>query len=212
MAHIHYSNKYWEARCMKVKLRELIGNWSAGYALDRHLISSTYLGVNEHGRGQFDNVRTEVGEATYQLKYKHDWSQAGPLAKAIFDNVFPKLATVGLLIPMAASTPRPRQPVLEVTQELGKLTNLPVFENLLAKQPGGTSLKNLHLKEEKKVALAESGFTLLTMDGFSTDGQWNALVIDDLYQTGASMEAACAALSLHPKIKKIYVVTLTHRG
>ena len=106
---------------MKVNLRMLTGNWSSGYALDKHLISSTYLGVNEYGRDQFDNQRTEVGEATYQLKYRQDWSQAAPLAKAIFDNIFPKLSSVDILIPMAASTSRPRQPVLEVTNELGKL-------------------------------------------------------------------------------------------
>jgi predicted amidophosphoribosyltransferase len=197
---------------MKVNLRQIAGNWSAGYALDKHMSSSTYNGVDEHGHKQFTNVRTEVGEATYQLKYQQDWSQAAPLAKAIFDNICPKLSEIGLLIPMAASTTRPRQPVLEVTKELGKLTGLTVFENLLAKQAGGTSLKNLTTKDEKNEALAKSGFALVTTDGFTTDGQWNALVIDDLYHTGASMEAACAVLSAHPKIGKIYVATLTHRG
>lgn len=197
---------------MQVNLRALTGNWSSGYALDKHLISSTYIGVNEYGRDQFVNVRTEVGESTYQLKYKQDWSQAAPLAKAIFDNIFPKLSAVGLLIPMAASTPRPRQPVLEVAKELGKLAGLPVFENLLTKKAGGSLLKNLTTRDQKKEALATSGFTLATTDGFTTDGQWNALVIDDLYHTGASMEAACAVLKAHPKIKNIYVATLTHRG
>ncbi|MDO9165228.1 MAG: ComF family protein [Rhodoferax sp.] len=197
---------------MKVNLRKLIGNWNSGYALDKHMLSSTYTGVDQYGHDQFDNVRTEIGEATYQLKYKQDWSQAAPLAKAIFDNVYPKLSAVGLLIPMAASSPRPRQPVLEVTKELGKLAGLTVFEHLLAKQAGGNSLKNLTTKDEKKEALGQFGFTLTTTDGFATDGQWNALVIDDLYHTGASMEAACAVLSTHPKIKEIYVATLTHRG
>jgi len=197
---------------MQVNLRALTGNWSSGYALDKHLISSTYIGVNEYGRDQFNNRRTEVGESSYQLKYKQDWSQAAPLAKAIFDNIFPKLSAVGLLIPMVASTPRPRQPVLEVAKELGKLAGLPVFENLLTKKAGGSSLKNLTTRDQKKEALATSGFTLATTDGFTTDGQWNALVIDDVYHTGASMEAACAVLSAHPKIRSIYVATLTHRG
>lgn len=197
---------------MKVNLRQITGNWGAGYALDKHMSSSTYNGVDEHGHKQYTNVRTEVGEAVYQLKYQQDWSQAAPLAKAIFDTVFPKLSAVGLLIPMAASTPRPRQPVLEVTKELGKLTGLTVFDNLLSKKAGGSSLKNLTTKDEKNEALGKFGFTLATTDGFDADGQWNALVIDDLYHTGASMEAACAVLSTHPKIKKIYVATLTHRG
>jgi predicted amidophosphoribosyltransferase len=197
---------------MKVKLKELIGNWDSGYALDKHMLSSTHIGVNQSGRDMFDNVRTDAGEAVYQLKYKHDWSQAAPLAKAIFENVLPQFLEVGLLIPMAASTSRPRQPVLEVTKELAKLAALPVFDNLLVRQANGTSLKDLSTKGEKEQALAKSGFALATMNGFTTEGQWNALVIDDLYHTGASMEAACAVLSAHPKIKKIYVVTLTHRG
>ena len=195
---------------MKVALKSLLGNWDIGYALDKHMISSVYLGDDSYGHPKFENNRTEIGEATYRLKYKNDWSQVVPLAKAIAESIYTRLTDVGLLIPMAASTTRPRQPVNAVTRELGRLVNCPVFENLLFKASGGKSLKNLHTKNEKIQALSEKGFSVT--DEISTAGQWNALVIDDLYHTGASMEEACKVLKTYPKIGRIYVATLTWRG
>ena len=98
---------------MKVSLKEIRGPWDQGWALDKHIIKSTYLGEDAYGHARFDTVRTEVGEATYQLKYQHDWNQVGPLAQALADNIFPKLDRVGFIVPMPASTSRPRQPVIE---------------------------------------------------------------------------------------------------
>ena len=55
---------------MKVNVQAIHGNWDLGYTLDKHMLSSTYLGDNEQGHPQFDSVRTEVGEALFQLKYR----------------------------------------------------------------------------------------------------------------------------------------------
>ncbi len=54
---------------MKVNLKKIAGNWSSGYALDKHVLSSEFLGHNEWGHPMFDTTRSEVGEAAYQLKY-----------------------------------------------------------------------------------------------------------------------------------------------
>jgi predicted amidophosphoribosyltransferase len=196
---------------MKVNLRTLCGNWDQGYALDKHMLSSEFFGYNEQGHPQFNSVRTEVGEATFQLKYRQDWLQAPLLAQAIAEHITPKLQSVGLLIPMAASTSRQRQPVTEVAQDLGKLLGIHVLENLLLRASGGTSLKDLRTKAEKIAALTEAGFSVGGVDVIDGVGPWNALVIDDLYHTGASLEAACAVLKTHPKINKIYVAALTMR-
>ena len=52
---------------------------------------------------------------------------------------------------------RARQPVNEIAKELGKLTGIPVFENIIVKSgaaQGGPQLKDLSGKEEKAAALA----------------------------------------------------------
>lgn len=194
---------------MKVSLREIRGPWDKGWVLDKHMVSSIYLGDDENGHPRFENVRTEIGEATFQLKYRQDWSQAAPLAQSVADNICSLLENVDLVVPMPASNFRTRQPVTEVAVALGGLIGRPVFSDVLRKANTGASLKDLHTKEEKMAAIGDS-FSI--NDQILLAGRWNVLVIDDLFHSGASMEAAYAALRTYPKVGKIYVAALTWRG
>ena len=194
---------------MKVSLREIQGPWDQGWVLDKHMLSSTYLGVDGYGHSRYNNIRTEVGEATYQLKYQHDWNQTKSLAQSLADNIYPKLKSVGFIVPMPASTVRRRQPVTEVAEALGKMVKTPVFTDILRKASTGKSLKDLHTKDEKTVVIGDS-FSI--NDEIKEAGQWNVLVVDDLFHTGASMEAACKVLRAYPKVSKIYVAALTWRS
>ncbi len=195
-------------RFLKVSLRQIRGMWDEGWVLDKHSVSSVYTGDDAYGHPQFNTTRTEVGEATYQLKYHKDWTQAKPLAQAIVQNIFPKFSQVGFIVPMPASSQRARQPVTEVATELGALANIPVFNNVLMKATNGKSLKDLKTKEEKIEAI---GSSLSVNDGISGKGPWNVLVVDDLFHTGASMETACKVLRTYRKVGKIYVAALTWR-
>ena len=194
---------------MDVVLRQLHGPWNAGWALNKHMIRSTHLGDDEYGRPRFESVRTDVGEATYQLKYRQDWGQVQPLAKALLDHVVPRLAAIGFIVPMPASTVRARQPVTEVAQALSALSGIPVFPDLLYRSRAGKFLKDLQTKEEKIEAIGDSFAVHDTIQGA---GHWNVLAIDDLFHTGASLEAACAALRKYPKVRNVYVAALTWRS
>ena len=191
---------------MKVSLRQISGPWDAGWVLDKHTLNSVYLGDNEQGHPQFDTTRSETGEATYQLKYRQDWSQATALGNAIAAEICPKLADIGFIVPMPATNARVRQPVTDVANAVGAATGKPVIENLLITAANGTSLKNLHTKEEKLAAIGDS---LSIVDRITNQGRWNVLLVDDLYDSGASMEAACKVLRSYPKVNKVYVAALT---
>lgn len=193
---------------MKVSIKEIHGVWDHGWVLDKHTLSSTYLGHDAYGHARYDTVRTEVGESTYQLKYQQDWSQIEPLARSLVDNIFPKLNNVGFIVPMPASTARNRQPVVEIVEALGKMVEKPVFTDILRKAVIGQALKNLHTKDEKMEAIGDS-FSI--NDEIEGDGPWNVLIVDDLFHTGASMESACKVLRAYPKVRKIYVAALTWR-
>lgn len=197
------------ARCtLKVSLRQIQGPWDNGWVLDKHTLHSIYLGDDEYGHARYDTTRTEVGEAIFQLKYRNDWAQAKPLAKAIADHIYPKFAKVGFIVPMPASVQRTRQPVTEVANELGALVTVPVFSNILLKAAIGISLKNLNTKEEKVKAIGNS---FSVNDEIANNGKWNVLVVDDLFHTGASMETACNVLRTYSKVRNIYVAALTWR-
>jgi predicted amidophosphoribosyltransferase len=194
---------------MQVAVRQINGNWDLGYALHKHVLSSTYIGDDEYGHARFDNTRSEPGQALYNLKYRADWTQVGPLAVQLQQSLLPLFSKVGLIVPMPASIPRPRQPVMEIARELGRLADLPVFSTIVTKAAapaGEPQLKNLNTKQEKVAAL-QGRFTI--NNGISNEGKWNALLLDDLFDTGASMEAVCAALRTYPKIDKIYAAAIT---
>lgn len=194
---------------MKVSLRYIQGPWDSGWVLDKHIIRSVCVGHNEYGYPIFDTTRTEIGEATYQLKYHSNLAYAKLLAQVIAKHIYPKFYMVGFIVPMPASTPRARQPVTEVAKELGTLVNVPVFDNLLLKAAnGGKPLKDLNTKEEKIEAIGNS---FSVNDTIANAGQWNVLVVDDLFHTGASMDSACKVLREYPKVGNIYVTALTWR-
>jgi predicted amidophosphoribosyltransferase len=110
---------------------------------------------------------------------------------------------------MPASTSRARQPVNELANALGQLTQIPVFDNMVEKAPappGSTPLKNMHTRAEKDAAL-EGRFSI--NECITNEGRWNALLLDDLFDTGATMDAVCKALRTYRKINRIYAAAIT---
>ncbi len=176
--------------------------------LDKHTVRSELVGQNEYGHPVWDTTRSEAGEALFQLKYRGDFTMVEPIATELAKSIYPLFDGVGLIVPMPASNHRNRQPVAEVVEALGRIVQKPVFDELLTKTANGQQLKDMGTKAEKQAALANS-FTL--REGISNEGCWNALLVDDLYHTGASMEAACAALRSYTKIGRIFVAAVTWR-
>ncbi|EHK54857.1 ComF family protein [Allomesorhizobium alhagi] len=194
---------------MQVQVRKLTGSWDLGYALHKHTLSSVYLGDDEFGHPRFDTTRSEPGEALFKLKYRNDWTQVGPLAAQVQASLLPLFGKIGLIIPMPASNVRPKQPVDEIAKELGRLTNAPVFDNLIVKAPapqGSPQLKNLNTREEKDAAL-QGRFSI--NPSITNEGCWNALLLDDLFDTGATMDAVCKTLRTYKKISHVYAASIT---
>jgi len=110
---------------------------------------------------------------------------------------------------MPASTVRARQPVEEIASELGRLAEIPVFNDIIVKAPaphGVPQLKDLHTREEKDAALA-GRFSINPR--ISDNGRWNALLLDDLFDTGATLDAVCRTLRTYKKIDRVYAAAIT---
>jgi len=192
---------------VEVNVRQIYGGWDLGYSLDKHTISSTPIGPNEWGHMQFDTIRPEAGEALFQLKYRSDFTQVIVIASQMYQSLSEYFSSANLIIPMPASRQRSRQPVIEIARELSRLMNIPCYVGLLLKETVTPPMKDIATIEEKVQTL---------MDAFSIndqlgEGLYDVLIVDDLYDTGSSLEAATNVLRQYSKIRNIYVSTVTRK-
>lgn len=192
---------------MDVNIKEISGVWALGLSLDKHTTSSTPIGYNNFGHMQFDTVRPEAGEALFQLKYRSDYSQVPLIAQQMVASFSKIFSSVNLVIPMPPSKARPRQPVVEIAQEYARLTGIPCYENLLVKTSDTPPMKDIATREEKVSTLMGA----LTVCDVLKDNGNDVLIIDDLFDSGSSLEAATNILRGYIKIRNIFVATVTRK-
>jgi len=107
---------------------------------------------------------------------------------------------------MPPSTIRARQPVIALANTLARNIGAKMRTDVLVKSSGGPKLKDLPTKQDKLNAL-QGRFQI--NDSIQGDGPLNVLLLDDLFDTGASAEAACTALRTCRKITRIYFAAVT---
>jgi competence protein ComFC len=183
---------------------ELVGNWMTGRAFDVHTLSSTYLGPNEAGHAQWENVRSEMGELVYKLKYRQDKSTL-PAIVSLLDKI---KGGINLIISFQSHqqinlgrsnrSPKSRSPSVNITES----RCLPIF---LAKTAGGKQLKNIDDPEEREKLLRES----LSIEGKEALSGKKILLVDDLYRSGATLRVATELLLEKAKAEKVSVLTMT---
>lgn len=193
---------------MKVNVRKIVGSWDVDYSLDKHSIGSVFTGNNEYGHPTFDTTRTEVGEALFQLKNRSGQSQVNILATQLFDSLGSYFCSASFVIPMPPSKQRAFQPVMAIAQQVALLMNIPYLDNVLIKTAYTAQVKNIPLREERVKALCSS----FKVNDMLADGKYNVLIVDDLYDTGSSLEAATTMLRKYEKIQNIFVATITRKN
>ncbi|MEZ9067741.1 ComF family protein [Vibrio atlanticus] len=134
---------------MNVNVKAISGVWDSGYSLDKHIVSSTFIGENEWGHPQFDTTRTDIGEAIFRLKYRSDYSKCNEIAQSINDNIVSKLPEVSFIVAMPPSKVRPKQPVQEIATELANIMGKPCVNGLLIKSQMTPQMKDIETREER---------------------------------------------------------------
>lgn len=191
---------------MKVNVKQIDGEWDLGFVLDQHSTRSVPNGHHANGHPKYDTDYTEVGAMVHQFKYRSDFTQVPALAKAVHAHIVPKFGNIDLIVPMAPSTVRKAQPVTTLARYLAKVMKVAVELDFLVKRAGSASLKDIHTRWAKEQALKG---TLSLAHDLKGDGPFDVLLLDDLFDTGASLGAACGVLRKCEKIGAIYVAALT---
>jgi len=182
------------------------GEWTDGLVLDWHVAHSEFLGHNQFGHPEYDTVRTEVGEALYQLKYHSDLTMIEILAQTMVNAIQSEFPTVAFVVPMPPSKQRATQPLISLGKKVAELLDVPYFENILLKVGNTPQMKDIVTIEEKIEALLGC---FKIDDTITNDGQWDVLIIDDLYSSGASLSAATQTMNSYDKVRNIYVAAFT---
>ncbi len=192
---------------MEVNIREILGNWTLGYSLAKHVLHSVYIGENEWEHPEFDTTRSEPGEALFQLKYRDGFSQVEPIAQQLYSSFSGYFGSSSLVIPMPASKVRARQPVTEISRSLAQKMSIPCYENLLVKSKATLQMKDIESRDDK-VSTLVSAFTI---NDLLYAGLYDVLIVDDLFDTGSSLEAATTVLQEYGKIRNIYVAVVSRK-
>jgi predicted amidophosphoribosyltransferase len=190
---------------VKINPRRLYGPWDVGYALDKHTVSSLFLGNNERGHAEFETTRSEVGELLYRLKYRHDKTAIQPLADTVADFLRDKwVLPIDLIIPAAPSISRSVQPVRVVAEVLADRIGIPVSKTCLKKIKQTPQLKDIIGYDERREILADA-FDVHTK---TTAGK-NILLFDDVFGSGATVWHITETLKQKGEAEAVYLLTLT---
>ena len=187
-----------------VRPMRIPGRWREGYVLDYHTVGSTYLGDDEYGHPMFDTKRSEVGELLYRLKYRSD--------KAVLDELVDTAASfvrswnpgATILVPVPPSRARSEQPVHLIAERLGTKIGIPVHPDGVARVKETPELKNVYAYDER-LRLLEGAHRV---EAPVVRGQ-RVLLFDDLYRSGATMNAITAVLYDEGAVADVYALALT---
>jgi predicted amidophosphoribosyltransferase len=180
------------------------GRWRQGYALDYHIVRSEFLYHDEYGHPVFESERSEIGELLYRLKYRADTTVVEELADSAARFVKSWSPEVDLIVPVPASRSRFMQPVLVFGEAFAARLDLTFCDGCLRKTREAPELKNVHEYNER-LALLEG---LFEVDRGLVHGA-GVLLIDDLYRSGATLNAAADALLDLGAAAEIFALALT---
>jgi len=183
----------------------LSGPWNEGFALDVHTIGSQYLGDDEYGHPRYETTRSPAGELLYRLKYQSDKSAAPDLCEAAADFAKSRSWGANLVIPIPPSRPGRRfQPVPLLADGIAKLLGCPSCEDCIVKVKETPELKSIYDYRQRLEHLKDAYAVIME----KTQNQ-DILLVDDLYRSGATLEAVTNALRSKGNVRRVFALALT---
>lgn len=191
----------------KIHPIKLSGPWDSGFALDRHILKSIYLGDDQWGHPIFDNERSYIGQLLYDLKYQQNIEKVDEITSLIISFLSERwniLDTIHCFIPIPPSNIyRAYQPVYEICSALGKKLDKAVYTDCIIKTYHSQS-KNID--KEKKIEELKKSLKIVKSYDFSRK---QILLIDDLFATGTTLEIVTKLLKTYSNAEKVHILAMT---
>lgn len=189
---------------MPINPRRIPGCWDDGFTLDLHTLRSEFLGHDEYGHPQFETVRTPLGELLYKHKYQGDRSVVPLIAKVACTFVRRWNPRPDVVVPVPPSKSRRAQPLFEIADEIGRILGVPVDKRSVRRTRENPELKNIFDYARRLEALEGAHFA----DAGTLRGR-RVLLLDDLYRSGATLNAVTKLIKTTSGAAAVFALTLT---
>lgn len=189
---------------LQIQPLRIPGRWRDGRALDVHTVSSAYLGEDEFGHAQFDTKRSAMGELLYRLKYKADRTVIDEVAETAASFVRDWWPEAELLVPVPPSRDRALQPVLVVGARVAEHLGIEFCPECVKRKREAPQLKDVFEYDVRWKLLED----LHEVDQSRLEDK-RVLLFDDLFRSGATMNAITGALYDQGRARDVYALTLT---
>jgi predicted amidophosphoribosyltransferase len=190
---------------VRIKAQRLPGPWRQGFSLDLHTTSSAFVGYDEFGHEKFDTKYTDLGERLNRLKYKNDDSVLDSIVATAVGFVRKRRWDVQFLVPAPPSKSRNRQPVIMIANAMAASLSIPCVV-ALRKHGSAPELKNV-VDYTQRIKLLEGA---LKLSAASTKLKHSrVLLLDDLWRSGATLNAAAGLLKDKAGVADVFALTIT---
>ena len=188
---------------VSIRPMRIPGSWKEGYVLDYHAKSSEFLGYDAYGHPCFDTVRTEVGELLYRLKYRGRKDALEELLAISTEFIRQWGPKVQAIVPVPPSRARVSQPVMRLATGFSEALTLPL-RDVVQRKASPKQLKDVFDYHERMRILENAH----DVTGTTVRGK-SVLLVDDLYRSGATLNAVTSALYEKGKVLSVYVFAPT---
>lgn len=179
------------------------GSWNAGVVLDWHTTDSQIVGQNEYGYPVFDTSRTELGALLYQFKYRSDQDALQRLLVLAQEKLASEKGKFDIVVPVPPSSPT-RTVTSQIASGLGPCLGAVVSLTALRKIRVTDELKTI-VDPARRRELLEGAFSA---DRMQLEGE-RVLLVDDLYRSGATLEAATSTVFQDGGAASVAVLAIT---
>jgi len=184
---------------------KLAGPWNEGFALDVHTTKSVYLGDDSYGHPQYDTTYSEIGELIHRLKYRGEEASIAPLCEAACALVKSRGWPVDMIVGVPPSRPGRRiQPIPLLADAMGTALGVEVCKDCIKKVKGTAELKSVY-EYQKRVEMLANAYAVAAD---KTRGR-SVLLIDDLYRSGATIEAVSQSLKEAGQVGRLFALAFT---
>jgi predicted amidophosphoribosyltransferase len=179
------------------------GPWKAGIVLDWHTVDSRLAGEDSHGHPIFDTTRSEIGELLYQFKYRANQVALASLLRLALGRLATARGRFQLVVPIPPSNPS-RTVTRQIAEGLATGLGAPCSLTALRKTVATEELKSIADPARRKEMLSGA----LVADPRQMRDR-SVLLVDDLYRSGATLEAATEAAYAQGRAAAVYVFAVT---